>query len=370
MDGRTQAARQGRGRCLPPLRRVSWCTSISLQRARERVRVHLRAFGLRQDHVARHARRHPEALARPGADRRQAGEPKQQSISFVFQEPSTFPWLTVRDNVAHGPQDQEAAGRRDRGEGARRSSAIVGLTGFEGYYPHQISGGMKQRVAIARAFATDADLILMDEPFVSLDQPTRERMQREVLDIWRRTAAHGHLRHAQPRGGRVPRRPHPDAVRQAGAHRWRHPRRAAAPARPACAWLSRSCARNACAGCTRRIEVVFGRTRGRQRDPDRARHQRRRGGSACRRRRTGSARTGSARAGGAGARRRARGAARRRRESRRCGSPTRTARRSTTRPSGSPRLNGYYDQEKASRSTARPMPTAPPRCSTSTTSMR
>ena len=62
---------------------------------------------------------------------------------------------------------------------------MVGLTGFERYYPHQISGGMKQRVAIARAFATDADLILMDEPFVSLDQPTRERMQREVLDIWR-----------------------------------------------------------------------------------------------------------------------------------------------------------------------------------------
>jgi NitT/TauT family transport system ATP-binding protein/sulfonate transport system ATP-binding protein len=62
---------------------------------------------------------------------------------------------------------------------------MVGLTGFEHYYPHQISGGMKQRVAIARAFATDADLILMDEPFVSLDQPTRERMQREVLDIWR-----------------------------------------------------------------------------------------------------------------------------------------------------------------------------------------
>jgi ABC-type nitrate/sulfonate/bicarbonate transport system ATPase subunit len=62
----------------------------------------------------------------------------------------------------------------------------VGLTGYEGYYPHQISGGMKQRVAIARAFATDADLILMDEPFVSLDQPTRARMQQEVLDIWQR----------------------------------------------------------------------------------------------------------------------------------------------------------------------------------------
>jgi ABC-type nitrate/sulfonate/bicarbonate transport system ATPase subunit len=58
------------------------------------------------------------------------------------------------------------------------------LRDYETYYPHQISGGMKQRVAIARAFAIDADLILMDEPFVSLDQPTRERMQREVLHIW------------------------------------------------------------------------------------------------------------------------------------------------------------------------------------------
>jgi ABC-type nitrate/sulfonate/bicarbonate transport system ATPase subunit len=111
--------------------------------------------------------------------------PKRHSISFVFQEPSTFPWLTVFENVAAGlriggapPADVTAK--------VREIIDIVGLTGFEAYYPHQISGGMKQRVAIARAFATDADLILMDEPFVSLDQPTRERMQREVLDIWRR----------------------------------------------------------------------------------------------------------------------------------------------------------------------------------------
>lgn len=114
-----------------------------------------------------------------------AADPKRHSISFVFQEPSTFPWLTVFDNVATGlriksvPTTQVAAK-------VREIIDLVGLTGFETYYPHQISGGMKQRVAIARAFATDADLILMDEPFVSLDQPTRERMQREVLDIWRR----------------------------------------------------------------------------------------------------------------------------------------------------------------------------------------
>ena len=111
-------------------------------------------------------------------------DPKRQSISFVFQEPSTFPWLTVRDNVATGLRIKGVP-RREIERKVREIVHMVGLAGFEDYYPHQISGGMKQRVAIARAFATDADLILMDEPFVSLDQPTRERMQREVLEIWR-----------------------------------------------------------------------------------------------------------------------------------------------------------------------------------------
>jgi NitT/TauT family transport system ATP-binding protein/sulfonate transport system ATP-binding protein len=63
---------------------------------------------------------------------------------------------------------------------------LVGLQGYEGYYPYQISGGMKQRVAIARAFAVDADLILMDEPFAALDAQTRQNMQAEVLRIWER----------------------------------------------------------------------------------------------------------------------------------------------------------------------------------------
>lgn len=112
-------------------------------------------------------------------------DPKIHNISFVFQEPSTLPWLSVADNIAMGlrikgrSRDKVAAKVRDIVQ-------TVGLTGYEHFYPHQISGGMKQRVAIARAFATDADLILMDEPFVSLDQPTRARMQQEVLDIWGR----------------------------------------------------------------------------------------------------------------------------------------------------------------------------------------
>ena len=113
----------------------------------------------------------------------QRADPKRHNISFVFQEPSTLPWLTVQDNIATGLRIK----KRPKAEIAATVAQIistVNLTGFEHYYPHQISGGMKQRVAIARAFATKADLVLMDEPFVSLDQPTRERMQQEVLDIW------------------------------------------------------------------------------------------------------------------------------------------------------------------------------------------
>jgi ABC-type nitrate/sulfonate/bicarbonate transport system ATPase subunit len=110
-------------------------------------------------------------------------DPKRDNISFVFQEPSTLPWLTVWDNIATGLRIKKARRKRIR-QKIEDIIDLVGLRGFEKYYPHQISGGMKQRVAIARAFATDADLILMDEPFVSLDQPTREHMQREVLDIW------------------------------------------------------------------------------------------------------------------------------------------------------------------------------------------
>lgn len=112
-------------------------------------------------------------------------DPKKHNISFVFQEPSTLPWLNVKDNIAIGLRIK----KRPPDEIEAKVTEIietVGLTGYEGYYPHQISGGMKQRVAIARAFSTDADLILMDEPFVSLDQFTRARMQQEVLDIWQR----------------------------------------------------------------------------------------------------------------------------------------------------------------------------------------
>jgi NitT/TauT family transport system ATP-binding protein len=110
-------------------------------------------------------------------------DPKRHNISFVFQEPSTLPWLNVWDNIAVGLRIKKRPEQAVRGI-VDDIIGLVGLSGAEKLYPHQLSGGMKQRVGIARAFATDADVILMDEPFVSLDQPTRERMQREVLDIW------------------------------------------------------------------------------------------------------------------------------------------------------------------------------------------
>lgn len=110
-------------------------------------------------------------------------DPKKQNISFVFQEPSNLPWLTLWENVATGLRIKKYPSDKIRSI-VDDIIDVVGLRGYEKYYPHQISGGMKQRVAIARAFATDADVILMDEPFVSLDQHTREKMQQEILNIW------------------------------------------------------------------------------------------------------------------------------------------------------------------------------------------
>jgi ABC-type nitrate/sulfonate/bicarbonate transport system ATPase subunit len=110
-------------------------------------------------------------------------DPRRRELAFVFQEPSLWPWRNVWDNIKIGLEIKGVA----RDETARRVRAmvdLVGLQGFETYYPYKISGGMKQRVAIARAFAVDADLVLMDEPFAALDAQTRHTMQREVLAIW------------------------------------------------------------------------------------------------------------------------------------------------------------------------------------------
>jgi NitT/TauT family transport system ATP-binding protein len=107
-------------------------------------------------------------------------------VGVVFQEDRLLPWMTLRDNVALvlKPLGVAAAGRRATAE---RYLQLVGLGGFEGYYPGRVSGGMRQRAAIARALAIEPDLLLMDEPFGALDAQNRRIMQNEVRRIWRET---------------------------------------------------------------------------------------------------------------------------------------------------------------------------------------
>jgi NitT/TauT family transport system ATP-binding protein len=103
----------------------------------------------------------------------------------VFQEFALFPWKTVLGNVMYGPRQQGLTGPQAEAR-ARELIGLVNLTGYEGFYPKELSGGMKQRVALARTLAYSPSILLMDEPFGSLDAHTRTRLQKELLDIWER----------------------------------------------------------------------------------------------------------------------------------------------------------------------------------------
>ena len=113
-----------------------------------------------------------KGVTRPGPDR-----------AMVFQDASLLPWRTVLKNVIYGLECLGAKAREAK-ERATHFIEMVGLSGFEHHYPYELSGGMQQRVNLARALVMDPEILLMDEPFASLDAQTREMMQEELLRIW------------------------------------------------------------------------------------------------------------------------------------------------------------------------------------------
>src|ERR1700751_1739137 len=115
-----------------------------------------------------------EAISGPGPDR-----------GPVFQEFALFPWKTVLGNVMYGPRQQGVKHAEAEAQ-SRALLEMVGLKGFENFYPKELSGGMKQRVALARTLAYHPEVLLMDEPFGALDAHTRTRLQNDLLNIWER----------------------------------------------------------------------------------------------------------------------------------------------------------------------------------------
>src|ERR1700726_804852 len=120
------------------------------------------------------ARMKGSAIKGPGPDR-----------GPVFQEFALFPWKSVLGNVMYGPR-QQGVKPAEAEKQARALLEMVGLKGFEHFYPKELSGGMKQRVALARTLAYHPAVLLMDEPFGALDAHTRTRLQNDLLNIWER----------------------------------------------------------------------------------------------------------------------------------------------------------------------------------------
>ncbi|MCR2815015.1 ABC transporter ATP-binding protein [Microbacterium jiangjiandongii] len=111
-------------------------------------------------------------VAGPGQDR-----------GVVFQDFALFPWMTVEANIGFGLK-MRGVPKAERRQSAREMARLVGLSGFEQKFPHELSGGMRQRAGVARVLATEPSIMLMDEPFASIDAQTRRVLQQEVLRIW------------------------------------------------------------------------------------------------------------------------------------------------------------------------------------------
>lgn len=105
---------------------------------------------------------------------------------MVFQQDAVFPWMTVVHNISYGPR-LRGASRAEQAKIEQKWVELVGLKGFEDRWPRELSGGMRKRVDIGRVYANDPDILLMDEPFGALDAQTKERMQSDLLRIWKKS---------------------------------------------------------------------------------------------------------------------------------------------------------------------------------------